>query len=94
MLTVTESAKEELRRILETSNLDPERYLRLAMPPVWTGEGDFGLVIDERSETDHAVDHEGMQVLLMDAALAEQLPSAVLDFKASPDGSRFTLDVF
>ena len=94
MVTVTDRAKEELKRVLETSSLDPDRYLRLATPPGWTGEGDFGIVIDERGETDHVVDHEGLQVLLMDAALTEQLPSAVLDFKESPDGPRFTLDVF
>ena len=94
MLKVTDSAKEELKHILERSNLEPGKYLRLATPPVWVGEGDFGVVVDAEGEGDNVVDFQGMKVLLVDAGLAEGLASAVLDFKDFPDGSRFTLDVF
>ena len=94
MVTITENAKEELKRVLETKSLEAGKCLRLAVPPVWTGEGDFGIVIDAEGEGDQAVDHQGLTVLLMDSALAEQLPSAVLDFKESPQGPQFTLDVY
>ena len=94
MVTVTDAAKEELKRILETRSLDPGKYLRLATPPVWEGEGDFGVVIDEERFADHAVEFQGLKVLLMDPTLAEQLPNAVFDFKDSPQGARFTLDVY
>ena len=40
------------------------------------------------------VDFEGSPVLLIDTELMEQLQSSVLDFKDSPEGPRFTLDVF
>ena len=33
MVTVSHRAKEELKRILEVSSLDPGRCLRLATPP-------------------------------------------------------------
>ena len=39
MVTVTDSAKRELKRVLETRSLTPGKALRLAVPPVWTGEG-------------------------------------------------------
>ncbi len=94
MVTVTDRAKEELRRILDTSSLDSGKLLRLATPPVWTGEGDFGVVIDEEGDQDYAVDFQGLKVLLVDADLAQRLSTSVLDFKDSPDGPRFTLDVF
>ena len=94
MLTVTDSAREELKRTLETRSLDPGQCLRLAVPPVWSGEGDFGIVIDEQGQGDYAVELEGAKVLLVDPAVAEQLSSSVLDFKDSPDGPRFTLDVY
>ena len=94
MVTVTDRAKEELKRTLEVSNLDPGKFLRLATPPSWTGEGDFGIVIDEERNKDDAVLFHGLKILLVDAGLTEQLPTAVLDFKDSPDGPRFTLDVF
>ena len=93
MVTVTDRAKEELRRIVETNSLDTDKYLRLATPPVWTGDGDFGIVIDEERSGDHVLDLEGTKLLLVDPDLAEPLSKAVLDFKESPDGARFTLDV-
>ena len=64
------------------------------MPPVWEGEGDFGIVIDSQTDEDHEVVFQGLTVLLIDAALAEQLSNSKLDFKDSSDGPRFTLDVF
>ena len=94
MVTVTDSAKEELKRIIEVKNLDPGRYLRLTAPPVWQGEGDFGIVIDEQGNEDHVVGLKGLTVLLVDPGLLDHLSNAVFDFKDSPSGSRFTLDVF
>ena len=94
MITVTDKAKEELKRILETRTMSPGKFLRLAMPPVWKGEGDFGIVIDEQGDDDYVISHEGMNVLLMDAGLADGLTEAVLDFKESPGGMAFTLDVY
>jgi Fe-S cluster assembly iron-binding protein IscA len=94
MVIVTESAKEELSRVLETKNPDSGKLLRLAVPPVWTGEGDFGIVIDEPASDDHETDFNGRKVLLVGADLLEQLSDSVLDFKEFPDGPRFTLDVY
>ena len=93
-MNVTKRAKAELNRILETKALDPGKYLRLAVPPSWTGEGDFGIVIDDEGESDQSVDVQGRKVLIVSADLTGHLQYAVLDFKESPDGPRFTLDVF
>ena len=84
----------ELRRILETTSLEQGKCLRLAMPPAWVGEGDFGIVIDAEAEEDQVVELEGVKLLLVSGGLAEGLAKAILDFKESPDGPRFTLDVF
>ena len=94
MMTVTDSANEELKRILETKSLEPGRSLRLAMPPTWEGQGDFGIVIDEERDGDRALLFQGLTVLLVGADLEGRLASAVLDFKESTEGPRFTLDVF
>jgi Fe-S cluster assembly iron-binding protein IscA len=90
MIEVTQSAKDELKRLLEKSSLDPGKSLRLAMPPVWEGEGDFGIVIANEGHGDHAVAFQGSTILLVDPALTERLSDSVLDFK----DSRFTLDVY
>ena len=94
MVTVTDSAKQELRRIVETSSLKPGKFLRLTAPPIWTGAGDFGIVIDEERAEDNVVVVQGIKVLLVDPDLSQGLSKAVFDFKVSPDGPRFTLDVY
>ena len=94
MVTVTDRANEELKRTLERSSLAPGKYLRLATPPIWEGEGDFGIVVDEVGDGDYVVGFQGLKVLLVDAGLAERLSNAELDFRDSPVGPRFTLDVF
>ena len=94
MVKVTDGAEEELKRILGTSDLDAGRYLRLATPPLWVGQGDFGIVIDMDREGDLIIDSEGQALLLVDADLAESLSDSVLDFKDSPAGPAFTLDVY
>ena len=94
MVTVTDKAKEELRRIAEARALSPGKFLRLAMPPVWKGEGGFGIVIGDKGEDDYVVSYQGVSVLLVDAGMADGLTAAVLDFKESPAGMVFTLDVY
>lgn len=91
---MTDRAKEELKRNLGTARLESGKYLRLATPPLWVGEGDFGIVIDGEKDGDEVVEREGLRLLLVDALLAERLSESVLDFKDPPDGPRFTLDVY
>lgn len=94
MITVTEAAMEELRRILGTLSRDVDKHMRLAMPPVWEGPGDFGIVLDVETDGDYVVELEGLKLLLVDQSLSESLKDAVLDFKDSSQGPGFTLDVF
>lgn len=93
-MTITDEAKKELSKTLERVNLDSNKYLRLTTPPVWSGEGDFGIVIDEMSEEDHLIESHGKTVLIMDSDLVGKFPDAVLDFKITDQGSRFTLDIY
>jgi len=93
MINVTEEAKKELKRILENRDLEPGKFLRLAIPPVWTGVGDFGIVIDEQRSEDIAITFGNMKVLLIETGVSQGMSSGTLDYKESPDGFRFTLDV-
>jgi len=95
MLTVTESALAELRRVGDARMLEPGRLLRLAVPPVWTGQGDWGIVIDQRGAADVAYAHDGATVLVIEQEVANALANAVLDYKTSGVPSpRFTLDIY
>ncbi len=94
MVKITDTAKQQLKTIVETRNLESGKFLRLATPPIWEGEGDFGIVISEEGAHDFVVKHEDVDVLLVDSGLMEQMPTAVLDYKDTPNGLAFTLDVY
>ena len=93
-MTVTDSAIDELIRIAEARNLDSGKFLRLATPPVWIGEGDWGLSISDSDDEDDVFVRDGRTALVMAPSLSEQMSDAVLDFKDTPEGARFTLDVY
>ncbi len=90
----TDEAKRQLRLTADGRDLDPGSYLRLAIPPSWTGEGDFGIVIDSRGPGDVSISWEGRPVLLIEREVADQLARSILDFKDTPAGKGFTLDVY
>ena len=93
-MKVTDSAKLELVRVLDSHNLQLDKCLRLAIPPTWDGPGDFGIVISVEGRDDHKIEYDGVNLLFLDSALADSLSNSVLDFKQTPEGSKFTLDVF
>lgn len=90
----TDEAKRQLRATADGRGLDPGQYLRLAIPPAWTGGGEFGIVIDSRGPGDVSVSWEGRPVLLIERDVADQLARSILDYKDTPAGMGFTLDVF
>lgn len=92
-MIVTKTAKEELKRMLETREMAEGKFFRLATPPVWTLEGDFGIVIDEERSGDNQVKLDDTVVLLIDPDLASQLKNATFDFAVTPQGAGFKLDV-
>lgn len=95
MLEVTEAARHQLKRVGEERQLAQGKVLRLAVPPVWTGAGDWGIVIDGRGAADIAYAHEGSTVLIVEQEVARALTRAVLDYKTQGVPSpRFTLDVY
>lgn len=93
MLEVTNAAKDELKTIIEARSLPQGRYLKLAVRPEWTGPGDFGVVIDIEKGGEVFFEHKGTIVLAVDPGLAENLERSVFDFKQTPRGAGFTLDV-
>ena len=94
MLQVTDAARDELKNILDSRSLPEGRFLKLAVKPEWTGPGDFGVVIDMEKGGEIFFEHDGTVVLAIDPGLAENLESSVFDFKQTPQGAGFTLDVY
>ena len=94
MFDVTDSAKEELKRIAESRSVEAGRCLRLAVQPAWPGPGDFGIVIDDEKADDYTTTLRGTKVLLLQEQLLPQLDKSILDYKDTAEGARFTLDVY
>ena len=95
MFDVTEAARQQLKNVVEERGLAGGKLLRLAVPPVWTGAGDWGIVIDDRGVADVAYAHESTTVLIIEHEVAEALGSSVLDYKTEGVPSpRFTLDIY
>ena len=87
MLTVTESAKQLLKKTLRSYSDDPEAGLRLSVD----SGGQFGLKLDIESEGDQLVEHEGAKVLLVAPGLAPVLERSTLDVQDTADGPKLVI---
>ncbi|MFL2761588.1 MAG: hypothetical protein ACJ0A3_01435 [Dehalococcoidia bacterium] len=94
MLKVTDNAKIELKRLKEARTIPEGQCMKLVAPPLWVGEGDFGMVITLETDDDTLVLYEGETVLRVESFLMEQIKEVVLDFKQTPEGKQFTMDVY
>ena len=88
MISVTERAKRELRRLL-SENVDwPEARLRL----LDRGEGILGIGIDIEMPGDYIVECEDKRVLVIEPELAANLNKITLDVDETPDGTELVID--
>lgn len=94
MIKVSSIATKELERLISTTTMDSDKFLRLAIPPTWPGEGDFGIVIDYQNPDDIVIySNSDTILLLIDPSLTDNLSNSILDFKAANSESTFTLDI-
>lgn len=87
MLTVTDNAKQHLKKVLKAHTTDSDLGVRLTKG---TG-GQLELKIDEESPGDHVVEHEGAKVLLIEQELAPVAEGITLDTKNTPDGPELVI---
>jgi len=87
VITVTERAKEELKRVWSANVGAPEVGFRLT--PVAVGE--YHLVPDREREGDHVVEHEGAKILLVDEKLTGILEGVTVDYCETDAGPRLAI---
>lgn len=87
MLTVTECAKQELKKALPDDATKPDLGLRLVV----TGPGELSLVPDRERESDQVVEHEGSKVLIVDKELSDVLEGTTIDCEETNEGQRLVL---
>ena len=89
MLTVTESAKRNLKEILLASTNDSKIGLRLSMKP--RGQLGLMLVLDREALGDYVVKHERSKVLLVRQELMPLVDGVTIGTQDTPEGSRLTI---
>ncbi len=94
MLNITLKAKEKLNQISAEKNIWPLQFLRLTIPPIWSGEGDFGIVIDNANEDDIQINFENKTILLIESSINESLSNSTLDYIESGKQIGFNLDIY
>jgi hypothetical protein len=82
MIQITDSAKAELRRLLDAKVDWPGARLRL----LERSGGALGLGIDIAGEGDRVVEYEGDALLVIEGGLADRLERVLLDVDATDDG--------
>jgi Fe-S cluster assembly iron-binding protein IscA len=82
MLEVTERAKIELQRLLNTKADWPGARLRL----IDRGNGVLGLGIDILAPEDEVVEHDGKALILVEPKLANNLKNITLDADNTSEG--------
>ena len=86
MLTVTEGAKQHLKKALLGTD-DPDLGIRLTVD----ASGGYGVVLDREASGDYVVEHEGSKVLLVEHDVAERLAELTLDTYDTPEGAKLRL---
>jgi|TARA_Y100000294_G_C8383122_1_gene267586 Fe-S cluster assembly iron-binding protein IscA len=94
VLNITLKAKEKLNQISAEKNIWPLQFLRLTIPPIWSGEGDFGIVIDNANEDDIQINFENKTILLIESSINESLSNSTLDYIESGKQIGFNLDIY
>ena len=87
MLTVTENAKRELKKILSANVDTPQAVLRLTA----SEPDEFGLGIDIEMPGDQVVEYEGSKVLVVEQGLATCPKGVTLDVEDTGDGPQLVI---
>ncbi|HUW22534.1 MAG TPA: iron-sulfur cluster biosynthesis family protein [bacterium] len=90
MLTVTATAKEKLKELLQKQITEPEVAIRITSSPAMPNK--LELVLDKEKEEDQVVKSEkGIKLLLIASDLAPALKGLVIDYQETPQGTGFTI---
>jgi hypothetical protein len=94
-MKISDKAKQELLKIRTDRLKDPTKTLKIVTFPLWQGEGDFGIVIQERFDTDVIIkDENGSELLSVDAHISETVEKAALDFIVVNNMPSFKIDIY
>lgn len=82
MITVTDSAKAELKNILQENSSELDEGLRLIV----NRPGNFALMLDRKQENDNVVEHEGLNIILYQKEMENVLDDIIIDCRFTENG--------
>ncbi|NIN92922.1 hypothetical protein GTN42_05380 [bacterium] len=92
MITVTATAKEKLKELLQKQITEPEAAIRIVRSTAVPNR--LELVLDKEKEGDQVVKSEkGTRLLLIASDLAPVLKGLVIDYQETPQGTGFTISM-
>jgi len=86
MITVTERAKVELKKMLADKVDNPLALLRLT-----NSEKGLGLMVDVEMPGDKVIEHENEKIMAVEGALADNLGGVTLDVEDAGEGPELVL---
>lgn len=87
MLTVTEKAKQELKKMLLARSEDTNKALRIKFKE----PAQVGLVVDEEKKGDQVIQLGDMNILLIGEDVAQIFDGIVLDVREDQNGSKLVV---
>lgn len=87
MIRTTDSARQELKRLLQTQTDEAGACLRLTSDE----GGQLTLIVDVEREGDESIEHEGSRVLVYGKDLADELKETTIDVENTMDGPRLVV---
>jgi Fe-S cluster assembly iron-binding protein IscA len=95
MVTVTENAKQELKKILLNYTDMSQARLRLVNRDDgelgYRDDGELGLGMDIEMPGDKCIEYDGLAVLVVEEKLAENLAGVTIDVDKTPNGSELVI---
>ena len=94
-MKISEKAIQELIKLRSEKIKDPIKTLKIVTFPLWQGEGDFGIVIQERIDTDIIInDANNNEIISIDAHISDSVSKAKLDFEIINNMPSFKIDIY
>ena len=87
MITITDTARIELKKLLSENSEQSDALLRLTA----NEEGQLGLILDHEQPGDNVVEHDGTKVFAIESDLAGHLNGVTLDVEDTPEGPMLML---
>jgi iron-sulfur cluster assembly accessory protein len=92
MITVTETASEKVKQLIESEASDAPLFLRVAVRPGGCSGMSYEMFFDSEKADDDITQSYGEVSVVVDPASAQHLTGATLDFKDGLQGAGFTIN--